>query len=123
MSGEGVNVSTYEVQIEAGLAVELSEAIDDGQTDYDLLFPVDLACLKAILIAADRDVTVEVNHPAGTSTAADQTIELKANQPVLWIEDDPVECPINQTIAMLYVTNASGAAANFKAIAMFDPSP
>jgi hypothetical protein len=123
LAGEGVETTSYAKEVTAGQLVDVSESVADESTDYHLAWPVNIEAAKAILIGSDQDVTIEINYPGGTSTAADQTLTMKANQPLLWLDDDADSCPITQDVTDVYVTNASGAAANIRLLAMVDPSP
>ena len=100
-----------------------SDSIPDLTTDKMLVLSIDITLLKALLIASDRDLTLEINHPGGTSTAPDQTIALKANCPIDWCDDDIEDCPLDQDVTEIYVTNASGSAAQLEIRAPQDATP
>jgi len=103
--------------------ISVSKSIPDSTTDMEITFDVPYSQLKAIFIGTDGDLTMEVNHPGGTSTAADQTFTFAADQPLVWADGDPLDNPITQDIDKLYVSNSSGAAVQLEIRAMLDASP
>jgi len=122
-SSSGSATVNYAHEVTAGLEVNLSEAIDDGETDYDLAATIDYDNLKSFFMGSDQDVTVETNNPGGASGAATQTFTLLANQPLVWCTGDADSCPVTADITALYITNGSGSTANFELRALVDPSP
>ena len=86
---------------------QYSESIADSTTDEEAPFLVDVSAAKTIMLNSDQDVTLEFND----GTTPDQTINLKANCPVIWHEDDVASCPIDQDTTKVFITNSSGSAA------------
>lgn len=119
----GLASVSYEIEKTAGRLEHVSEPIADGETDVAVPCLIDVSALKMLLIGSDQDVTLETNNPGGASAAPDQTITLKANQPMDWAEDDPVDCPLTADVSTLYVTNASGSTVNLEVRALQDATP
>jgi hypothetical protein len=102
---------------------EFSGVIPAGSVDLHLEVAITLAQLKGLLIGSDQDLTIEVNHPGGASGAADQTIALEANSPVLWESGDDAACPLDVDVVDLYVTNAGATDAQLEIRAPQDATP
>jgi len=117
--GNGGGVLGYQKVVADESEVSVSKSIPDETTDMEIIFAVPYAQIKAILLASDQAITVEVN----SSSAPDQIFTLLANQPLLWLYGDPIANPITQDITKLYITNASGAAAALEVRAILDATP
>ena len=119
----GSDPQSYQKTLTNGSIAKVSEEIADGTTDKLVIVAIDLDNLVSLFVASNRDITIELNNPGGSSAAPDDTWELKANQPIDWAEDDVMECPLAVDVAQIYVTNNSGAAANLEIRALMDPTP
>lgn len=83
--------------------------VANGQTDKALsIGGIDVSQLKGVFIVSDKDVLVEFNDNAG----AGGSLNLAANVPYIWHADDVNALLITADVTAVYVTNASGAAAN-----------
>lgn len=102
------------------LRANVSISIADGLTDKLVAWAIDISQLKALHIQSDQDITIETNNPAGTSAAADDTLTLLANQPISWQTGDVMDHPFTADITQIYVTNASGSAAQLEIRALVD---
>lgn len=91
-----------------------------GETDdVQVLANVDLTYLKAVHITSDQDVTLETN----SSSAADDTIALKANNALIWAADSYHANPFSVDITALYFSNAGTTAATVKIWILTDSTP
>lgn len=91
-----------------------------GETDdVQVLANVDLTYLKAVHITSDQDVTLETN----SSSEADDTIALKANNALVWAHDSYFANPFTVDISALYFSNAGAAAATVKIWILTDSTP
>lgn len=108
------------VTLTGGSSVAISESIADGQTDKQVTFELDQSAMQSIYIVSDQAVTIETNSG---STPTD-TLTLAANIPVIWFTGSGLTNPITADITTdIYVTNASGSAANLQIVALTDPTP
>lgn len=123
-SVSGASPIVYEIDVEAdGESNAGPIVVPDGAVDFNVLVAIDVSRLKALLIGSTQDVTIETNHPGGASGEPDDTIEVKANAPYLWTEDDPEPCLLTVDVEILYVTNNSGADATLNVRAPMDVTP
>lgn len=112
-------VSTKEYT--GGLAVQLDEAVDDGETDLEIVLSIDVSAIKMIYIKADQDMTLETND--GTTPA--DTINLKANVPYVFNADlDQYFTNLLTTdVTSIFMTNASGTNGTLELEVLTDPTP
>ncbi len=120
--GDGTSTLTQSKTQTDGLESNLSKEVADGEVDKHFSWPIDVSTLKSLHMQSDQDITVETNNPAGTSAAADQTFTLLAGQPISWGSGDAVDNPITDDITDIYITNASGSAAQLEFRALMDPT-
>jgi hypothetical protein len=100
------------------LAVD--ETIANGASNVQVAFAVTLTLIKAIAIKASRAVTIKTND----STTPDDTITLAAGQALFWGNDeDTGRLPFTVDVTALYVSNASGAAADLDIQCLVDATP
>lgn len=78
-----------------------------------------LANLKSFLITSDVDVTVKTN----SSSAPQETLAVKANNPIVFRNDDGRAALFAGNVTALYVTNAAGATATINIRALEDVTP
>jgi hypothetical protein len=84
--------------------------VSAGESDHFENFQCDISRCQTLLLQSTKDVTIATNAPAAPSGAPDQEIELKANAPEMWCEDDVRTCPITADITSgVYITNAGAA--------------
>ena len=117
-SATGVAISQ---QTEMSADGEDNRNIEVALDASDLLvnIPIDITELKGLLLLADQDLTLEINN----ATTPDQTINLKANVPILWHADSVHANPLNQDVTAIYVTNGSGVATTLKIRVLQDSTP
>ncbi len=94
-------------------------AVAAETNDVQVLANVDLTYLKAVHITSDQDVTLETN----SSSAADDTIALKANNALIWAHDSYFANPFSVDISALYFSNAGATAATVKIWILTDSTP
>jgi len=102
-----------------GSQLTVSEPIADSETDYEIAFALDVSEIAAIYIVSDQDVLFETND----GSSPDDTISLKAGVPYIWTEDSYHVCLLTTDITSIFITNASGAAAQLEIEVVFDPTP
>ena len=94
---------------EAQLTVPaLAVAIDATNAEYAVSIP--FGEIIAIGIFCDQDVTIKTND----GDTPDDTIELKADVPLIWTADSYFEKPLTEDVSSIFVTNDGDAAATLK---------
>ena len=121
ISGGGANYS--ETKAYTGSAnVSISESVADSTTDGQVIVPsIDVSALQAVYINSDQAVVIETND----GSSPDDTLTLVANVPYVWTSDSYDTCKLTTDIGVngVYVTNASGAAANIEMEFLLDATP
>lgn len=108
-------VQSITVEQEVNLDMQVANAVTDGLHALTL----DVSQMKTMYLYSDRAVTLETND--GTTPGA--TVSLAAGIPRLWSSTSGETNPFGSTdVTALYVTNASGAAANIKIRIGIDPT-
>lgn len=98
----------------------LEESIPDESSDLAVVFNLDVSATKIFVMVSDQNLTVKTN----SDSAPQETINLAANSPLLWIAgEDGFASPFANDVTALYVSNASGAAANLIIQALTDVAP
>lgn len=96
-------------------ASQLDETISNGASDLLVAFTAESTNLKSFHLWSDQDLTIKTN----SSSSPQETFNLKANKPVVWLEN-MANTPIAGDVTALYVSNASGSDASLKALAGWD---
>ena len=99
--------------------VTIDESVADGQTDVLVACVIDVSEIAMLFIVSSQDVTLETNSGA----APDDSFSLRANEPLVWHTNSYHTRPLTVDVTGLYVTNASGAAANVKVRCLYDSTP
>ena len=99
--------------------IELDLAIATATTDGVVALAIDVSQIVALEIVSDQAVTLETN--ADDATGGD-TLVLVANLPYRWCTGFYDTCKLTENVAVLYVTNTSGATANIKIRCLYDPT-
>jgi hypothetical protein len=101
--------------------LSIDEDIADSQTDFEIICAIDISAIQNIYIKSDQDVTLETNN-GGTP---DDTIDLKANVPYIFNAqlDAYFTNLLTTDVTAIYITNASGAAANLQIECLTDATP
>jgi len=119
IEGIGAQLSK-EVSVSGGLSIDLSEEIAGEVTDSEVVLGIDFSALQFIALESDQDLTLETN----SGSAPDDTISLKANNPLIWEADASYFAnPLTADVTSLFVTNAGSTAANLRILALVDPTP
>ncbi|MFH1609698.1 MAG: hypothetical protein ABID40_03625 [Candidatus Bipolaricaulota bacterium] len=108
------------VTVEAGAAPLVDEDVDASQTDHQINVALDVDQIQYIYIVATQDCTLETNSGA----APDDTINLEANVPVVYLRPASGSipaCPLSVDVTAIFITNT--AALNIKIRALVDPTP
>jgi hypothetical protein len=115
----GAAAITQAVSKTAGQEINIDETIADTTTDGLVALAIDVSQLESAFILSDQDLTLETN----SGSAADATISLKANEPLIWRKATYFVNPFGSTdVTALYVTNASGSSASLRARLLIDPT-
>ena len=103
----------------AGQEINLDESIPDSSTDLLVALAFDKTKIKSIYLTADQNLTLEFN--SGSVPAP--SISLVANIPFVWQSNDGHANPFSAAnVTALYVTNASGSAAQLQGRVLVDPT-
>ena len=87
-----------------------SVTVASSQTNYEIQWAFTLANAKAYAICADQDCTVKTN----STGAPDETLSLKANQALVWRENDPATMAFLSTnLTKIYVTTTPQTVVKF----------
>lgn len=109
----------YSNSYSAESRVSQEVAVADSATDFEVEIEIDVSRLAAYMIVSDQDVTMETN----SGSAADETINLLANKPLVWAAGSYYTNLLATDITSLFFTNASGAEATVKIEAIYDVTP
>jgi hypothetical protein len=114
------NQSDADITIEAASQTRLAEPIPGASTDLEIPLAVDVSALKSLIISADRDMTIETN----SGSAADATINLRADEPLIWHSNAYFSNPFGATdVTSIFVTLAAGDASVLTIETLQDPTP
>ncbi len=104
-------------------SVSLDVAVDDGATDQESTYTLDISELKAFYMVADQDMTVETNAANGSV----DVFGLIAGEPMVWtsIREHATRMPnpFSTDVTALFLTNASGTNGTFKLRELHDTTP
>jgi hypothetical protein len=105
----------------AGAEQNVEETIPADSTDLLLVgLTIDVSALKSIYIKSDKALTLETN----SSSAADETLTLGADTPIIWYDGMPAAMkPFQQDVTALYVTEGASVDANLIIKTLQDPTP
>lgn len=81
-----------------------------------------LTRIKGYYIVSDKDVRLETNSSVGTGTAG-ETINLEANEPIMWYDGCQYSKHFSSNITSLYITNGGSAEATVQIIVVKDVTP
>jgi hypothetical protein len=103
------------VEQEVNMDFQVANAVTDGLHALTL----DVSQMKTMYLYSDRAVTLQTND----GTTPDATVTLAAGIPNVWSSTSGATNPFGSTdVTELYITNASGAAANIKIRIGVDPT-
>ncbi len=98
---------------------ERSVSVANSETDYLVAFSLDVSGIQVIIITSDQDITMETN----SGGAADETINLLANNPYIWYTGSYYTNLLATDITALYFTNSSGETATVDILVVHDSTP
>ena len=113
----GSRQATKELSADGEQRVDV--AVNDQETDKQVEFDILIANLESIFILATVDMTIKTN----SSSAPDETLNIKADQPYVWHTDCYFANLLATNITALYVTNSSGENGVLKIEAIHDVTP
>ena len=116
---DGTDVVEQTKELTADSKNRLDLQIADSTTDQEVAFTCDFSQLEGILITSDKAITIETN---ASDHAGGQEIAIAAGVPFLWLKSSGITCPITADVTKLFITNASGTAANVKIAKLEDPT-
>lgn len=90
---------------------KITETIADATTDANYLLAIDVSGLQAFSMVSTQAITVKTN----SSGAPQETFTMAANDPVIFQVGDAAI--FAGDVTSIFITNASGAAADFTLIA------
>jgi len=115
----GASTRSQDISVSDSAALIIDEAVADSSTDYEIACTLDQSEIAGLWIESDQDVTLETND----GSAPDDTISLRANEPLVWYTNSYYTCPITADVTALFITNASGDTANVRVRALYDATP
>jgi hypothetical protein len=118
-SKSGATPVSAEIEKTGGSEANISESIPDSSSDLEVNWTCDYTALELLYITSDQDITIETND----GTYPDDTLTINANQAVSWADGDEFDCPLTADVTALFVTNASGLAAQLEIRSLTDPTP
>lgn len=101
------------------LSISIEESVANSATDFQVNVAIDVSTIKHIIINSTQNVTMETN----SGSAADETISLVANKPLVWTNDSYYANLLETDITALFFTNASGTAATISIECIYDATP
>lgn len=115
LNGETALTKTVEVEASAGLSID--ESIGASQTDLEIACSIDQSELVGLSLLSSVDMTIETND----GSSPDDTIALKANEPLDWHATSIHACPLSADVTSIFVTNTT--AGTLKIRAVMDATP
>lgn len=96
-------------------------AVPNDSVPVQVSMAIDVSALKSLYIKSDQDVTLETN----SSSTPDDTINLIANQVLLWSVNDYAANPFASAVDVvnLFFTNSGGSAATVSVRVLQDSTP
>ena len=120
VTGSGGTLENTPITVTGTSRVGLEgETVATGQSNIQMFIAIDVSAVKGFYLLSDRDVTFETN----SGSAADNTINLKANQPYAWHTDQYDAFLLTVDVTSVFITNASGATATIRLEAIMDATP
>lgn len=124
VSGDTTGQYSKSFTVSGGSRLSIEEAIDDGSTDLEVAFVLDVSQAKSFCLKADQNMVVETN--SGSSPA--NTFTLEAGKPYIfpvsqgeaWVDTEAGA--VDTDITALFVTNASGTDATLSLDTIYDPT-
>ena len=115
----GASNLSQNIAVTDAASVTIDEAIASDATDYEIALVLDQSEIAGFWMECDQAVTVETND----NTAADDSVTLRANEPLVWYTNCYYTGLITQDVTALFVTCATGTTATFKLRVLYDSTP
>ena len=97
---EGARGGTYVESYTGDASDSRAITVPENTTDMLVNVAIDFSQTKSLIFACDFDITIETND----SAAPDDTINLKANSPLMWNADAQFSNPIGTDVTKIYLT-------------------
>ena len=120
VDGSGIQLEKTITSTASGVALIDGEQVTTATTDGPVNFDLDVSACVSFFLVSDQAITIETN---ATDATGGNTMVLRANEPYAWHTNSKDSFLFTEDIAIMYVTNASGATATIYCVALFDPSP
>ena len=113
---------TNNVTVAAGSLTAISETIS-GSSEPEIACTIDVSALKSLYISSDEDVTVSTN--ANIAGAADDTLLITADKPLVWYDGCGLPNPFASgvDVTSIFVARLIAGAAAFEMRIQQDPTP
>ena len=112
---------TYSADASGARAIPVPE----NSTDLEVSLAIDISHLTNLWLVSTVDMTIETNY-AGPDPLPDDTIELKANVPLIWNADEALqksEIPLTEDVTALFLTTGAVGAGMFICEVLQDSTP
>ena len=100
--------------------IDVSKILPTVSTDVEIDLAIDVSAVQLMALETDQDATVKTN----STSAPDDTLALKAKQPLIWTKDQPTAIRFfSADVTKLYVTTTvAQTAIKFGALLSIVPS-
>ncbi|HUU34156.1 MAG TPA: hypothetical protein VMW48_08830 [Vicinamibacterales bacterium] len=115
----GASNLSQDIAVTDSAAIAIDEAIASNATDFEIACVLATAEIAGLWMECDQAVTVETND----ATAADDTITLRANEPLAWYTNCYYTSLLTADVTALFVTCATGTTGTFKMRCLYDATP
>ena len=110
---QGASINTNDGETNRSLAIPAST------TNQAIIIAFLVANLQSCFMLSDQDVTIKTN----SSGSPQETISLKAGQPIMWAQGLGLAALFAGNITEMFVTNAGTATANVNICVLIDSTP
>ncbi len=117
VSRTGANITSSKTMT-ADLAYDLSMTVTGGVSNSQFACAFDQTKVQFYYIKSSRDMTLEFNN----STTGVPTLNLKANEAVMWYLNDPHASLFTAAVTTCYATLAAGDDATLEMLIGIDPT-
>jgi hypothetical protein len=93
--------------------------VGGGVSNKQVLATIDVSALALVYITSDQDVLIETNN----SSSPAEAINISADKPLIWYLGCAWANPFATDVTALYLTRASGDAANVQIRYGYDATP
>lgn len=93
--------------------------VPGSTTDMQVDVAIDVSQLKSLYIKSSTALTIETN----SGSAADDTLTLVANEPLVWWDGCGWSCPLTVDVTGMFLTKAGAGDANVQMRFLVDATP